>query len=73
MLPMAGNFPNDKRFQGADALCYGCGVSKENQSHVTECSGYKDIREQFMDLSGEDNLVKFHMAMMVRRDEGRNR
>ena len=50
MLPLAGNFRQDRRFARTNWLCR-CGKEREEERHLTDsCPLYKDIREQFSSL-----------------------
>ena len=68
MLPLAGNYSHDRRFQKTGWWCR-CGEAREEEEHVREsCPLYKDIREQYQDLSNDDDLVAFFQQMLDRRD-----
>ena len=68
MLPFAGNYSKDKRFQRTDWKCVACGgTEKEEQSHITDCPGYQDLRDTW-DLDTEEGLVSFYRAVLNRRD-----
>ena len=70
MLPLAGNFSHDRRFASSTGWWCRCGEAREEEEHVRDsCPLYEDIREQFSDLSSEENLVQFFKAMLRRRDD----
>ena len=57
MLPLAGNFRQDRRFARTNWLCR-CGKEREEEHHLTDsCSLYKDIREKLSSLEEDDHLV----------------
>ena len=43
---------------------------KEDQDHLTECAGYKDLRGE-ADLVNETELVNFFGKVIGRREENR--
>ena len=68
MLPLAGNFSHDRRFASTGWWCR-CGEAREEEEHVRDsCPLYDDIREQFDNLSREEELIQFFQAMLKRRD-----
>ena len=69
MLPIAGNFSHDRRFARTDWQCR-CMEAREDEEHLrSSCDLYSDIREQYGDLSSEEELVSFFRAVLKRRDE----
>ena len=67
MLPIAGNFSHDQRFRRTNWLCR-CG-SREQEEHIrSHCVIYKKIRDKYMDLDNNDNLVAFFEEVLRERD-----
>ena len=57
MLPLTGNFRQDRRFARTNWLCR-CGKEREEEHHLTDsCSLYKDIREKLSSLEEDNQLV----------------
>ena len=66
MLPLAGNFNQDRRFARTGWLCR-CGVEREEELHITDsCPPFKDIREQFSNLEDINQLVQFFEQILNR-------
>ena len=70
MQPFAGNYSHDKRFSKSNFLCR-CGVSREKESHITsgKCPVYEDLRIKYDNLDSDENLVKFFLEVLERRDD----
>ena len=69
MLDVAGNFPAHKKYESSNWMCQACGgVVREDQEHLTQCEGYKDLRGD-ADLENQEELVKFFSRVMDRRKE----
>ena len=69
MLPLAGNFRQDRRFARTGWLCR-CGEEREEERHLTDsCPLYKDIRERFSSLEEDDQLGEFFRQILERRDK----
>ena len=69
MLPIAGNFRQDRRFARTGWLCR-CEGEREEERHLTDnCPLYRDIRAQFSNLEDDDQLVEFFQLMLKRRDQ----
>ena len=69
MLPVAGNFRQDRRFARTSWLCR-CGQEREEERHLTDtCPLYRDIRVQYSNLGEDDQLVDFFQQMLKRRDQ----
>ena len=68
MQPFAGNFSHDKKFQGSNWLC-ACGESREEEAHLRggECPVYGDLRGEFPDTMGDDQLDDFFTLVLERR------
>ena len=67
MLPIAGNFSHNQRFRRTNWLCR-C-VSREQEEHIrSNCVIYKEIRDKYMDLDNDDNLVAFFREVLRERD-----
>ena len=69
----AGNYSHNRKFAKTDWLCR-CGTDKEEEGHIVrgQCSVYKDLREQFGDLSDDGNLVEYFQAVLDRREDLEN-
>ena len=65
MNHLRGNFSRDPKFRGP---CTGCGVSKETNTHVTECGGHRDLILG-RDLSDDGDLVAFFRDVMRRNED----
>ena len=69
MLPLAGDFRQDRRFARTGWLCR-CGEEREEERHLTDsCTLYKDIRQQYSNLKDDDQLVDFFQKMLDSRDQ----
>jgi len=70
MQPFGGNFSKDKRFQRSNWLC-ACGEAREEEAHLVggECPVYGDLREEFPDTMGDEQLVDFFTMVLERRKE----
>ena len=69
MLDVAGNFPGHRKYESSNWMCQACGgVVREDQEHLTQCEGYKDLRGD-ADLENQEELVKFFSKVMDRRKE----
>ena len=69
MLPIAGNYSNDRRFKKTNWMCW-CGHKREEEIHIREhCPIYKDIRKKFDSLDNDENLVAFFKEVLQRRDK----
>ena len=69
MLDVAGNFPGHRKYESSNWMCQACGgVVREDQEHLTQCEGYKDLRGD-ADLENQEELVKFFSRVMDRRKE----
>ena len=70
MLPLAGNYSNDRRVQGTNWLCK-CKVSREEESHLISgnCEVYGDIRKKYDKLEDDENLVQFFKEVLEMRVE----
>ena len=69
MLRVAGNFPNQKKYQRTGWLCQACDLRvREDQDHLTSCKGYADLRDG-KDLDHDSELVDFFRGVMERREK----
>ena len=70
MQPFGGNYGNDRRFQRSGWLC-ACGEAREQEEHLVggECPVYGDLREEFPDTMGDEQLVDFFTMVLERRKE----
>ena len=66
----AGNYSHARKFEKTNFMCR-CERTREDESHLmsTDCPMYADIREQFSDLSDDNQLVKYFAMVLARRDE----
>ena len=69
MTRFAGNFSNDLKFKRTNWMCL-CLVEREVESHLTSssCPVYADIRENYGDLSSDDELVRYFGEVLARRE-----
>ena len=71
MLDVAGNFPAHKKYESSNWMCQACGgVVREDQEHLTQCEGYKDLKNE-ADLNVENELVEFFTRVMERRKDNK--
>ena len=70
MQPFGGNYSHDRRFQRSNWLC-ACGEAREEEAHLVggECPVYGDLREEFPDTMGDEQLVDFFTMVLERRKE----
>ena len=69
MLRVAGNYPGHKRYLATGWQCQAClGQVREDQDHLSSCSGYSDLR-QGKDLDSDKDLVDFYTRVMARREK----
>ena len=70
LLPFAGNYSHDSRFQRTNWLCH-CKTAREEERHLLsgKCEVYKDIRDNYGDLQNDDDLVKFFREVLERREQ----
>ena len=68
LLDFAGNYGQDKRFLKTGGLCR-CQESREDESHLLSgrCKVYGDLTEGFNDLTDDEELVQFFVAVFSRR------
>ena len=68
MLRVAGNYPSHKKYEATSWRCQACPyMVREDQDHLTHCSGYADLKIGF-DLNNDEELVKFYNRVMKRRE-----
>jgi hypothetical protein len=68
MLRVAGNYPNHKKYEATGWRCQACPyMVREDQDHLSRCSGYSDLRVG-VDFSSDEELVKFFGRVMKRRE-----
>jgi hypothetical protein len=69
LLPFAGNYSHDRRFAKTNWMCR-CEESKEDEPHLVagKCTVYNDIRENYGDLTEDNELVKYFSEVMERRE-----
>ena len=68
MLRVAGNYPSHKKYEATGWRCQACPyMVREDQDHLTHCSGYADLRIG-VDLNSDEELVKFYNRVMKRRE-----
>ena len=70
LLPFACNYSHSKKYEKTNYLC-GCEKAREDEQHLksTDCPVYADIREQFLELDNDEDLVKYFTMVLARRDE----
>ena len=69
MLRVAGNYPGHLRYLGTGWQCQACLEQvREDQDHLTSCSGYSDLL-QGRDMESDEDLVDFFTAVMARREK----
>ena len=70
MLKFAGNYSHDERFRKSNWLCEACDLQiTEDQVHITQCSGYTDLKVSRDIEFNNDDLVSFYQDVLARRDE----
>ena len=68
MLRVAGNYPSHKKYEATSWRCQACPyMVREDQDHLTHCSGYADLKIG-VDLNNDEELVKFYNRVMKRRE-----
>ena len=69
MLCVAGNYPGHLRYLATGCQCQACLEQvREDQDHLTHCSGYSDLL-QARDMESDEDLVDFFTAVMARREK----
>ena len=68
MNEIRGNFKNYAKYNNNRSLCVACGLEEEVNSHVLQCSHYKDLKNG-RDFSKNTDLVAFFREVMTRRDK----
>ena len=69
MLRVAGNYSHHSRYLATGWLCQACQLQvREDQDHLADCSGYKDLREG-KNMEDDKELVEFYQAVMRRREK----
>ena len=68
MLRVAGNYPAHKKYEATGWRCRACPyMVREDQDHLTHCSGYSDLRIG-VDFDKDEELIKFYGKVMKRRE-----
>ena len=68
MLRVAGNFPRYKKYESTGWRCQACPyMVREDQDHITHCSGYAELRAG-IDFSSDEDIVKFYRRVMKKRE-----
>ena len=68
MLRVAGNYPGQKRYEATGWRCQACPyMVREDQDHLSCCSGYADLRAG-IDFDSDEELVRFFSLVMKRRE-----
>ena len=69
MLRVAINCLGHKRYEATGWRCQACPyMVREDQDHLSQCSGYADLRDG-IDLDSEEELVNFLSLVMKRRED----
>ena len=69
MLRVAGNYPAHKKYEATGLRCQACPyMVREDQDHLTHCSGYSDLRIG-ADFDNNEELIKFYRKVMKRRED----
>ena len=69
MLRVAGNYSHHSKYLATGWLCQACRLQvREDQDHLADCSGYKDLREG-KNMEDDKELVEFYQAVMRRREK----
>ena len=69
MLHVAGNYPGHRKYLATGWRCQAClGQVREDQDHLTSCSGYSDL-QQGKDFDSDEELVAFYREVMARREK----
>ena len=69
MLRVAGNYPAHKKYESTGWRCQACPyMVREDQDHLTHCSGYSDLRIG-ADFDNDEELIKFYRKVMKRRED----
>ena len=68
MLRVAGNYPNHKKYEATGWRCQACPyMVREDQDHLTQCSGYSDLKIG-INFDNDEEIVKFYSKVMKRRE-----
>ena len=68
MLRVAGNYPGHKKYLATGWQCQACLEQvREDQDHLTSCSGYSDLIQD-KDMENDEDLVDFFSKVMARRE-----
>jgi hypothetical protein len=69
LLPFAGNYPGDRQYARTEWMCR-CEGEREVESHLVsgDCPVYGDIKEKFINLEDDNELVAFFREVLERRD-----
>ena len=68
MLRVAGNYPAHKKYEATGWRCRACPyMVREDQDHLSQCSGYADLRAG-IDFDSDEELVRFFSLVMKRRE-----
>ena len=68
MLRVAGNFPSYKKYEATGWRCQACPyMVREDQDHLTQCSGYSDLKIG-INFDNDEEIVKFYSKVMKRRE-----
>ena len=69
MLRVAGNYPGHRKYLATGWQCQACLEQvREDQDHLTSCSGYSDL-QQGRDFESDEELVDFYREVMARREK----
>ena len=68
MLRVAGNFPSYVKYEATGWRCQACPyMVREDQDHLTQCSGYSDLKIG-INFDNDEEIVKFYSKVMKRRE-----
>ena len=68
ILRVAGNFPTYKKYKATGWRCQACPyMVREDQDHLTHCSGYSDLKIG-IEFDNDEDIVKFYTKVMKRRE-----
>ena len=71
MVDFKANFKKDKKYKAENWVCDACNIEIETQSHVLECSEYRELRgDKKLEEMGEI-VTYFQKVLKIRLEESR--
>ena len=73
MVDVKANFKNDKKYKAENWVCEACNLEIETQSHVLECSEYRELRnDKKLEEMGEI-VTYFQKVLKIRLEKSRKK